>query len=344
MSWTVSWIMPDILGPVLYLSIYLLAFCWKDLSRGKRVALVLIACWTAASHASHLPIAGGLCILLVPILMMQREPARHWVKAAGRVAVVVLAAAAVQMLLHAYLNGKPSLNGQRPPFLLARIIADGPGRWYLEQRCPELHFAICEHVQNLPNDPDTFLWDDKGPWANASELQQEKMLAEEMPVVLGAVRAYPRDEFIIATAHFWSQLQNFGFYAFGPDAWVPQTIETSLPGSRARYMQSRQAQDNLHEDFFTDVQNWTVLASVIVICVWALLLRRSASPRLAGLTAVVLFTVLANAAATGILVGVEDRYQIRVVWLVPLLAGIFVLTWLDQRRHPDAESPQIVTW
>ena len=40
---------------------------------------------------------------------------------------------AAQMALHGYLYGKPTLNGERPPYLMARIVADGPGRWYLEK-------------------------------------------------------------------------------------------------------------------------------------------------------------------------------------------------------------------
>jgi len=52
-----------------------------------------------------------------------------------------------------------------------------------------------------------------------------------------------------------------------------------------------------------------------------------------GLTAVIVFVVVANAAVTGVLSNVEDRYQARVIWLVPLLAGVFVLTWLDQRHR-----------
>jgi len=41
-----------------------------------------------------------------------------------------------------------------------------------------------------------------------------------------------------------------------------------------------------------------------------------------------------NAAFTGVLANVEDRYQARVIWLVPPLAGVLVLTWLDERRRP----------
>jgi hypothetical protein len=47
---------------------------------------------------------------------------------------------------------------------------------------------------------------------------------------------------------------------------------------------------------------------------------------------VVLATVIANAVVTGVLSVVDDRYQCRVIWLLPLLAGIFFLDWLQQRE------------
>ncbi len=45
---------------------------------------------------------------------------------------MIVLAAASQFALYSYLYGRPSLNGDQPPFLTARIIADGPGRWYLK--------------------------------------------------------------------------------------------------------------------------------------------------------------------------------------------------------------------
>jgi len=54
LGWFVSIIMPDILGPVLYLCIYLLVFARQGLSRGERLTLIPIAWWAVASHVTHL--------------------------------------------------------------------------------------------------------------------------------------------------------------------------------------------------------------------------------------------------------------------------------------------------
>ncbi len=337
LGWLVGWIMPDILGPVLYLSIYLLVFAREILSRAERLIVALIAWWAVGSHVTHLMLAASLCVLLVPVLVLQRQPTRRWLRAVGGVAMIVLVAAASHLALHRYLYGEPSLNGKRPPFLMARVIADGPGRWYLQRRCGDLHLAICDHLHDLPDNVADFLWGIHGIWGSSSADEQERLRRGEMPVVLGTLRAYPQEELIISADHFWRQLQTFGLSDYDPNPWIFEMIDTVLPGARARYLQSRQAQETLHEEFFTSVQDWTVIASLVVIAVWTVFVRQW-SRRVIGLTAIIVFVVIANAAVTGILSNVEDRYQARVIWLVPLLAGVLVLEWLDHHPRRDCKE------
>jgi hypothetical protein len=103
-------------------------------------------------------------------------------------------------------------------------------------------------------------------------------------------------------------------------------------------LQSRQAQRTLPDEFFTSVQKWTVIASIVLMGVLAPFVWRHLSPRLVGLTAVIFFTVIANAFVTGVLSEVDGRYQSRVIWLLPLLAGAFVLEWLDHRSAKVASE------
>ncbi len=337
LGWFVGWIMPDVLGPALYLSIYLLVFAPESLSRAERLIVVVIAWWSVASHVTHLMLAAGMCVLLALPLLLRRQWTHKRLRAIGVVAMIVFAAAAVQMALHWYLYGQPSLNGKRPPFLMARVIADGPGKWYLQQRCGDLHLAVCAHVHELPDNVDDFLWGVHGIWLSSSLEQQERLRGEEMGIVLSTLRAYPREELIISADHFWEQLHTFGLSDYDPNPWILQMIDTVLPGARARYLQSRQAQETLHEEFFASVQDWTLMASLVVIAIWAILVRQW-SRRVIGLTVVIVFVVIANAAVTGILAKVEDRYQARVIWLVPLLAGVLVLQWLGLQSSPDCKG------
>ncbi|HWG21976.1 MAG TPA: hypothetical protein VG225_15705 [Terracidiphilus sp.] len=331
-GWFSSLILPDILGSILYLAIFLLAFAAETLSRAERWSLYLIAWWGITSHATHLVLSTALCLLLVAIMAMQRRPWLRILKITGEIAAIIAVAAASQLALHGYLYGHPSLNGERPPFLMARVIADGPGRWYLEKHCGELNWAICSYVQHLNVDPDHFLWSPDGIWQTASDDQQEQMSHEEMPLVLATLRAYPGAQFQRSAANFWQQLTTFGFDDLGPSSWVLDEFPSVMPASRASYLRGKQAQDAIPLDELTEFQFWVVIGSVGFMAALAPMMLRFRRARLGSLTAVIAFVVICNAAVTGVLSMPEDRLEARVIWMVPFLSGIFAITWLNNRR------------
>jgi hypothetical protein len=327
----VSLIMPDILGPLLYLCIYLLVFARDTLSRVERWALILIAWWAAVSHATHLILAAGLCVFLAALLIVQRSSRQRW-RAVAELAMIVLLGAAAQLALHAYLYGEPSLSGERPPYLMARIIADGPGRWYLEQHCPAAKLALCDYVLGLPKDSDEFIWGADGVWSSASEPTRARLRSEEAKFVLATLRAYPRQQILKSAQNFWRQLRAVDFEV-DANAWMVREFPTVLPRESSRFLQSRQVQGDLDFDFITSVQYWTILAALAVIGWFALQLLRRRPCRVPGLALVIFFAVIANAFVTGVLSTIEDRYQSRVVWLLPLLAFVLVLDWYSYSRR-----------
>jgi len=312
-------------------------FAWETLGMGERAALAAIAGWGIVAHGSHLLLALGLFPVLVTVLAFQRCSLRQGLRAVWPVAAILFLAVLAQVALNAYLYDEPSIGGNRPPFLLARVLVDGPGRWYLQKHCGQSALVLCGQSKEVPDDAEEFLWGEHG-WVNASPEVQKELRREETTVVFGGLREYPREQLRICADHFWEQLLSYGVYSYDANAWMLTNFDASLPGKAAEYKRSRQAQSRLNEELFSTVQDWAVLASLLVIGLWAIFGRRLWSRRLAGLTAVVIYVVLANAAVTGNFSNVEDRYQARVIWLVPLLALAFLLTWLDRRFSKAAKA------
>jgi hypothetical protein len=330
-SWLVSWVMPDILGPLLYLSIYLLVCAHEDLSRAEIIAVCLIAWWGLASHISHFPVAAGLWVFLAAVLAVQRRLTRARLQALGGVAMIVVAAAASLAAINAAYYGRPSLEGPAPPFLMARIIADGPGEWYLHENCGRVQFSICARVNELPDTAIDFLWPEQGIWNTSPPGEQQRLKGEELRFVAATLREYPRQELRIASGNFFTQLHSFGAYIEN-DPFILQWMDRALPGARGRYLNTKEAKRTLHEEFFRVLQEWTVVVALVVIAGMMIAVPRERwSQRLVALSATIVFVVIANAAVTSILSAVDSRYEERVIWLVPLLAGAFVLTVLDAR-------------
>jgi len=343
-SWYSGFIMPDILGPVLYLSVYLLVFAPETLSRFERLTLYPIVWWSITAHSTHLMLAAGLCALLglfacfEGVVSGRRAFLRRLVSV-GRVSVLLLAAAGSQMLLYAYLDGSASLNGERPPYLTARIIADGPGKLYLDQHCSQLDWELCKHRQNLSNDPDNFLWGADGVFENSSESEKERLRREEMPFVLATIQAYPREQLAISAANFRAQIFAFGLFGFDSSPWITNEFTHHLQAARGEYLHSLQAGDRLPLELFSSVQWWVVLGSLGLIGVLAPLVWRRHEIRLTGLGLIVTSMIVANAFLAGVLSIVDDRYGCRVIWMVPLLAGLLSLeAWSTARRSRESRS------
>lgn len=339
-AWYTCFIMPDILGPLVYLAFFLLLFARDSLSLVERVGLCLIASWGITAHSTHLLLAGALFFLLVLFALIERRPFRRSVPALAEIAAALALAVLAQLALYAFLDGKPSLNGERPPYLTARIIADGPGRWYLESHCATEHWAACGHIANLDDDADNFLWGDNAPFEVASDDEKAEYEAQDVPFFLATVRAYPRQQFQLSAANFIRQLRAFGLYDFDPSEWTLGQFSQTISPSRASYVRSREALSTLPLDELTDVQYWTIVFSLVIIAGLTPLLWRRHSRGLPGLALVVFSMVVLNAFLTGVLSIVDERYQCRVIWLIPLLAGVFVLDWLEHRDAKKVAAAQ----
>jgi len=334
-SWYSSIVLPDILGPLAYLAFFLLVFARDSLSRRERYALYGIAWWGLTAHSTHFMLAAGLCLLVALMLTVERRPLRRIVLPTAEVAAIVLVAALAQLALHGYLYGKPSLNGERPPYLMARIVADGPGRWYLEKNCGHLTWFICGHLDHLADNPDDFLWAPDGIWQTDTDEENKQLVREEMPLVLATMRAYPREQLARSSRNFWDQLNRFGLFDLEPSDWVGAEFGRIMPAAQTGYTRGRQAHNALPLELFSDTQYWVVLACLGLVCLGMVAgfisrIFPHRPVRLLELGVIVLVMPVANGLLTGVLSMPDDRYEARVIWLLPMLAGLMGMSWLSR--------------
>jgi hypothetical protein len=332
-GWHVSYVLPDILGSVLYLCVYLLVFAGETLRPWEVVAAAATSIWCVASHGTHLLVGGGLCIVLVAAWMLRWYVTRGRGRGVLLAVGVVLVASGLQVGLHARIYHRASLFGFRPPFLMARLIADGPARLYLQQHCSTLHWAICDFVQRLPMSDAQFLWSPGSIWSTATWQQRQGLSQQEMLLARATLHAYPLQQAKRSLANFVAQLTTFGVYNCPDFNIFPAAMEDGImPGLAERFHATPQSRDAMHEAVFRPVYAAVVGLSAVAIMLLLPWVWRAGWQRLQGLCVVVLFAVVANAFVTGVLSGVYARYQGRVVWLVPLLAAVLLYRYGLTRR------------
>lgn len=341
LPWSVCWLLPDVLGPLLYLSLFLLVFARESLSRTETTLLSILLIFCADSHLTHLTLAIALCILLAILILLWPRLMRPRAARVLHASLLVAIAVVLQLGLNLALTGRASLAGNAPPFLTARLLADGPARDVLQQRCPTLHWTICQYAAHLPTDSDDFLWDSHGIARSSTPQQLDELRREQMPLLLATLRERPWQQARISLRNFWSQLTTFDIEEFGNNAWAQSMIGSVLPGARDHYNASLQAEDALDTDLFSEIQQWIVIASLAALVIALPLCWRLRQTILIALAAILIFAIVGNAFLTGVLSVVDSRYQMRVIWLLPLLATLLATRLLEDAPEAPASPSRI---
>ena len=329
--WFTSLLMPDVFTPVAVLCLFTLAFGGERLSRVELVCAALVGSVAIAAHLAHLILAVG-CIAALALIRWRPGWRSFW-RLNWPTAVPLAAALAMLLLTNAVGNRTLGVSPYGSVFALARLVGDGPGRAYLDRVCPDPKLRLCAWQGRLSADSDEFLWHPQGPlWADG--FGPTRFAPEAARLVPAIIAAYPLDTLRAAAANTLRQLVRVQV----GDTLVPDYLDIAvLPRLRpylptaeiARYQAALQPRGLMRDAAAPFLVVHAVLLAAGAAGSVAVLLRCwRTRPALAGLTAVVLTALLANAFATGALSGPHDRYQARLAWLV-LLAPLAYAARLD---------------
>jgi len=307
------------------LAITLLAVAYNSLSKGVRIVTILLAAAGIAFHMSHLPLGFGMTILAAAWLFVlhrrgTRVEARHWASLFAPFLIAAVTTVALNMVAF----GSASLTGKRYPLTLARSVAEGPGKHYLDHNCGHLKYAICEVYPNgVPGSVNSFLWGRNGVKERATPEQLDRIRAEESEVVLAAARAYPLEEIGRFAIQFGRQLTLFQ-PGVGLDARIVLDANGNLVSEPAAY-----------NPLLVHLVGKFSIIGVIAALALLFRFRRTLGP-IRPMLALVAGGILMNAAVCVFFSGVTDRYQARVIWLIPLLALMALGDdWPARRRKPS---------
>lgn len=337
---TIALLMPDVFAPAVLLALLLLGFARDRLSRGEALWLGLVAALGIAAHLSHLPL--GVAIAVLVALVARR------VGPVLRVVAPVLVAVAILAGSNAWLHGRAVLSPHGGTFALARLQADGPAAAVIRDRCPSAGWYLCAFADRLPMDSDAFLWDADSPVNRAPDgtprfLGGAALSAEASVIVGETLRTRPVE---VATAMIGNTLRQFTL-ALAGDTLVdshlaaavrPRIAEAFPPQELATYdgaLQSRGLLPAAAAPFLLPHAPVLLLGAVLALLAWWRA-AKAGEVRQLGLVVGVLVGVSANAFATGALSKPHLRYEARILWLMPVIAGLALLP----RRPAAAPGPQ----
>ncbi len=355
----VGFIMPDVTAAFAIGAIGLLVFYPERLTLGEKVLLWTMLASALAFHPTH----GMISIFLAPVALAFRWFMRK--KDVVRRAAVLSSAMAVGMgawALFSIVNNASDRPQYSPPFITARLLADGTGKKYLRKACAENQnaYALCAY-KDLPfAKSDDVLWGwqkDRGVFAVATPETRLALLHEQRRFAINTVLNDPLGQALASLRNFGLQLISVGVdEGFKLDAqyWMTypkdfylreMAIRARLCDEKAKTCPARLPLDA--------IQIWLYITTGLAALYMAAWYYRSAPAAARGdqelrlfmaFGAVVLAGIVINAAVCGVISGPFARYQARVAWLLPTLAIIaemrfpILTTLLTRTRRADPAS------
>lgn len=318
---------PDIFAGLIICIFALIATYVNRLSAGVCIVLSIVGAFAVASHASHLPLAAGLVALgLVSILLapptLGRSRAIGWL-------ITPLALGVAATVLSGFVGfGEVSFVPKRYPLVLARSVEDGPARWYLERNCTTLRYAVCEVFgTDIPSNGPKFLWEEQGLRYRASPEQMERIRAEEQEIVLRATLAYPSAQLTRSFTNIIKQLSQFSLVGTHFD----QPLVLDADG-RPHLESTNEAPSRVLEV----VETLTILSALLSIC-WVFWRFRALPGEARAILVLVIAGIGGNAVICAVFSAVADRYQARVIWVLPMVSMALML---GLRKVADGSSAE----
>lgn len=347
-SFFTTFAMPDIFAGIGGAALVLVLVQMDRLKKLEIAALWALLAYCLAVHKSHwgtgllMAGAGGLLVWIMGTPLAD---------VAKRV-LVILTAAVVAFMAGAVFDGlyqaRTGYKLGHPPFTMARFLADGPGQDYMRHACADGRrpYALCTYKANVHygSTTDNLLWSDRpklGVFNIATRADRVRLETEEMRFVAGTVMYDPAGQ-IGASLWDWGQqlvsyqvvdpLRNPSAYLRG--RYWPTTI---LPKLIPNFDACRPPGDCRPPFNYLLLANWhgAVLVLSLLALAWRLSLkdvRRAVmrrglktgeeEARVAASILLILGVVTINAGICGVISGPFERYQSRLIWLLPVGAGI----------------------
>jgi hypothetical protein len=338
--WVTSQVMPDVFAPITVLALYLAVTQWTRMTRTGRLVVTFAMIVGVGAHVTHVMIAAALLMAFTVVAARRHGFVR--VRDIGRGAGAVAVGVSLLLGINYLDTGVLFLSRNGHVFLLGHLVEAGLAQRLLRDECPNARYALCDFQEALVPDVNWFLWNPNSPFYRLGMWEWEGSKAEASRILIGTLRAYPGAHLVAAVRYTARQLVAIwtldGLESYIGKPYVDDTLRVQRPDLYPRFRAARQQRGTLHADALATMHQ-VVASGAALASLWLLgaAWRRRSSVALDarfGFHIMVWVALVCNAALCGNLSGVFDRYQARLVWLLPLAVVVSV-----EEQHRSGLKP-----
>ena len=338
--------MPDVFAGIAILCAVLTLIYRHTLRRREQALIWALMAICLSFHGSHTMTALCLAVLAGGMMLLLKAPWRETVFRSSLIVAAVVVGFAANALYAQSIKAKWGEDLRRPPFLTARVLADGPGRTYLRDICRSgTPYVLCRFRHQVLDDSDYILWSNAEGIGVFNRLSYDDRIAlgkEEFRFALGTVLHDPLGQFTAAMQNWWWQMTLIYVedplrnpYVYLNDGyWGGTNLPLLIPDAAWCKQDRANCRTRLRMD---PLRAWhtSVFFLALGFLGWRLWRGEAATAlrqkqlvfdndvmKATAALSLLLAGFIINAAVCGILSGPFPRYQARVTWLIPLAAGM----------------------
>lgn len=345
LAYFTSYLMPDVFGGFALLAAASLLCLWDHLPKWSRVFWLILLGYSLLVHNVNLTLITALLVLAILFAWWRKVPLnRYQLAGLGACVAVAMAGQAGFGQIVKTMTGAPPV---RPPFIAMRLIADGPGYVYLKEHCSTERYIYCRVLSQTNPRSDTLLWT-KDPrislFRGLSPDEQRQSAADQPRFVKAVAAERPGEVLGSAIRNSIGQLFQLDLNGFNYSRENRGRFRDTLPPKAFESLsRSKAFQNEMPTGAMELLSALTAIASAILLFRFALAGRDNESrQRLRGFTLCILAGIVLNAVICGALSGPKGRYEMRLIWVLPLVAGAIASTGSRKRNVilPNEAAPQ----
>lgn len=336
-----SQLMPDIFAGWMILSLSILLF-GKGIRITTKIWLWVIFVVSVTSHFSVL-LSATLLILLLISYNLFREKLNT--KTNYLLLILTVVSWLTIPVINKYYGGKFAVSRCKNVSLMARLVETGIVGEYLNEYCAAENYSLCQFRDSLPSFGYMFAWEPASPlyqgecldksWDNCW-IEKDKEYGELIRDIVLSPK-YVAKLISVSLRDTYRQLIDFKIGVLVPmkEQSAPySTIEIYYPQHLEAYRHADQFGRILYFTTIGQIQKWLVIISFMGLWVILIFFRRLFPyKKLLYFAGVVIAGVTVNAAVCSSFSTVVDRYQARVVWLLPLLFLVFLVVKVTAKKE-----------
>ena len=339
LPWVATLIIPDVYTALSFLLVFLILVQPRP-----SVWLYVLFFVCTATHGSQVQIMTGLLIaltLLRPLLFKDGLSKKmFW----GRAGILALLAGLTVLTMIS------TISKSKHVFFISSMANRGILVPFLEKSCPTENFELCTSKELLRGkNGDWFLWFPESPLNQKG--RSWLSFKEDYNNIISASfkdKEYRVIQVKTILEQGMRQLWDYRFInydqPFGENDNVWVVLRTFYGSEANLMMNARQQTGRLKPigDFFNNIQSAVVPLSVLLLLIAAFVPALRHNRRIWAFTVAAVILILGNDLVCAGLSGVNSRYGARVIWLLPMAAGLAILGGRTQPlpagTEPDEKS------